>query len=342
MTVSGGLLQVESKLASQIIAKAGGTLAGTGTVQDVTVLAEGRLSPGDAGAGTLHAGSVVFGTSSVFAVELGGLSDRLDVSGGVTIAAGARLEVSLLDSFVPRPLSMGVLEYVIVDNDGADAVQGTFSGLADGAVIVLGGRTFTVDYRGGDGNDISLWLAVTMALSNDTGASSSDHVTSDATLGGSAEAYAIVTLTEGGAILGTTRADGENHWSFTPSGLADGIHTIVASEVDSKGATVSFTLDATAPVVTAALSKDTGSSSSDRVSTDATLVGQGEANAIVTLTEGGVALGTTTADGTGHWSFSPGGLADGAHVVVATEKDLAGTRAARRWASRSTGRLPCR
>ena len=42
-------------------------------------------------------------------------------------------------------------------------------------------------------------------------------------------------------------------WSFTPSGLADGAHTIVASQTDSFGntgsASLSFTLDTTAPVV---------------------------------------------------------------------------------------------
>ena len=42
-------------------------------------------------------------------------------------------------------------------------------------------------------------------------------------------------------------------WSFTPSGLADGAHTIVASQTDSFGntgsASLSFTLDTTAPLV---------------------------------------------------------------------------------------------
>ena len=42
-------------------------------------------------------------------------------------------------------------------------------------------------------------------------------------------------------------------WSFTPSGLVDGAHTIVASQTDAFGntgtASLSFTLDTTAPVV---------------------------------------------------------------------------------------------
>ena len=56
--------------------------------------------------------------------------------------------------------------------------------------------------------------------------------------------------------MGTTTVDGTGHWSFTPSGLADGVHTIVASATDAAGNTGSassgFTLYApawTMPVV---------------------------------------------------------------------------------------------
>ncbi len=59
---------------------------------------------------------------------------------------------------------------------------------------------------------------------------------------------------DGTAIAQTATANSGGVWTFTPTGLADGSHTIVASETDAAGntgsASFSFTLDTTAPVVT--------------------------------------------------------------------------------------------
>ncbi len=50
-------------------------------------------------------------------------------------------------------------------------------------------------------------------------------------------------------------------WTFTPTGLADGAHSLIASETDAAGKTgsaqVSLTLDTAVPVVTAARTWDT-------------------------------------------------------------------------------------
>ena len=63
---------------------------------------------------------------------------------------------------------------------------------------------------------------------------------------------------DGSAIATTVTANANGAWSFTPSGLAEGAHTIVASQTDSFGntgtASLSFTLDTTAPVVAIASS----------------------------------------------------------------------------------------
>ena len=51
----------------------------------------------------------------------------------------------------------------------------------------------------------------------------------------------------------TATANAQGVWTFTPSGLSDGAHTIVASQTDSFGntgsASLTFTLDTTAPTV---------------------------------------------------------------------------------------------
>ncbi|MDX1406839.1 MAG: HYR domain-containing protein, partial [Saprospiraceae bacterium] len=47
---------------------------------------------------------------------------------------------------------------VLIDNDGTDPIIGTFSGIAEGAAVDIGGISGKVSYIGGDGNDLSLVL----------------------------------------------------------------------------------------------------------------------------------------------------------------------------------------
>jgi len=79
-------------------------------------------------------------------------------------------------------------------------------------------------------------------------------------------------------------------------------------------------VDTTAPAVTEALVNNPGNTN---IATDPALTGGGDPSAVVTLTEGIVARGTTTANAAGVWSFTPA-LATGAHTIVATETDAAG------------------
>ena len=44
----------------------------------------------------------------------------------------------------------------------------------------------------------------------------------------------------------------------------------------------------------------------------------------MTLTEGSTVLGSTTANGSGVWAFTPTGLAQGAQTVTASETNAAG------------------
>jgi hypothetical protein len=45
-------------------------------------------------------------------------------------------------------------QYVIVSNDGAEPVSGTFTALPEGGSVSSSGFLFTISYHGGDGNDI--------------------------------------------------------------------------------------------------------------------------------------------------------------------------------------------
>lgn len=91
-TVSGGRLAVAGQ-AGTILLGADGTLSGTGTVGAVT--ASGRVAPGNS-IGTLSTGSLTFNNGSVYAVDIAAndTADKLDVTGTVTINAGAVVEVT--------------------------------------------------------------------------------------------------------------------------------------------------------------------------------------------------------------------------------------------------------
>jgi fibronectin-binding autotransporter adhesin len=44
--------------------------------------------------------------------------------------------------------------YTIINNAGSSPVAGTFNGLPQGASLLVGGKTFYINYKGGDGNDV--------------------------------------------------------------------------------------------------------------------------------------------------------------------------------------------
>src|SRR3954447_26986170 len=72
------------------------------------------------------------------------------------------------------------------------------------------------------------------------------------------------------------------------------------------------------------LISDTGSSATDKLTSNPAVRGVGQANTLVTIKDGTTTLGTTMASSTGAWSFTPGAMANGAHLLTATQTYLAG------------------
>jgi fibronectin-binding autotransporter adhesin len=151
--VVGGTLLVNGSIASSDVAVLGSVLGGTGIVGSTEVLS-GSIRPGTSPGILTVAGDVSFSAGSTFDVELNGTTagtqyDQLAVQGGVNLG-GATLNVStgLIPAVGDR--------FVIINNDGADAVSGTFADLAEGAVVNLAGKPFRITYVGGDGNDVEL------------------------------------------------------------------------------------------------------------------------------------------------------------------------------------------
>jgi Ca2+-binding RTX toxin-like protein len=169
---------------------------------------------------------------------------------------------------------------------------------------------------------------MTVNLVSDTGASQTDFNTNNSALQGTAEANAVITIKEGATLLGTTTASASGNWSFTPTGLTDGTHVLSVTQTNAGGSNSTsnfgFTLDRLAPSPTVALLADSGVSATDLISNNPGLKGTADANSVVTIKEGAVTLGTTTTNASGNWSFTPTGLADGAHTFSVAQTDLAG------------------
>ncbi|MCA9330749.1 hypothetical protein KC957_01770 [Candidatus Saccharibacteria bacterium] len=142
----------------------GGIIMGTGKVGAVTIQNGGVIAPGMS-PGVLSTSNLVFEEGGVYKFEVAGSEagqyDQINVTGLVTLGNGT-LQVLPLSSFVPTPGQ----QFIIINNDGTDAVEGTFSGLAEGSVVSMDNVSFTISYKGGDGNDVVL---TAVPASPDTG-----------------------------------------------------------------------------------------------------------------------------------------------------------------------------
>ncbi len=173
---------------------------------------------------------------------------------------------------------------------------------------------------------------VITTASEDTGASSSDRITGDATLtlSGTADAGSTVTVSlDGVGVLGATTTDASGAWVFdyTNTTLADGTHVFTAVAADAEGsnspesAPFVVTVDTDAP----AAPSITGVSGGSLV-----FKGTAEAGSTVAVTRTGAGLlGTTTTDAAGAWTFTyADALAQGEHAFNATATDVAGNTSA--------------
>jgi len=125
------------------------------------LILNGTLAPGQSPGVFRVDGSVILKQGHAFQVEIGGASpgtdnsdhDQLAVTGTVTIENDVALDLQAFDGYVP---GLGDT-FVIVDNEGSDAIVGVFDGLPEGTIIsdFLGsGLSAVITYQGADGNDV--------------------------------------------------------------------------------------------------------------------------------------------------------------------------------------------
>ncbi len=170
--VFGGTLLVNSNQSSATgavnVSNTGTTLGGVGTIGGaVTVYSGASLAPGNGGNGNgpLSVPSITLAAGSYFKVDLNGWYagsgyDQLIVrSGGATIS-GSHLVIT-----VGAGLYLGQT-FKILNKQSSGAVTGTF---AQGSSITTGGYSFSINYAGGNGNDIVLTVTDTPTITTAVG-----------------------------------------------------------------------------------------------------------------------------------------------------------------------------
>lgn len=140
-------------LGGDVLVEAGGLLGGSGTLAgNVSIVSGGVHAPGNSiGTQTVTGNYVNSGRLEIEATP--SASDKLVVTGTVDIS-GATLDLSLSPATASswNPVNG---PYVVIDNDGADAIVGQFAAISANLVFL----DVWIDYAGGDGNDLTMELA---------------------------------------------------------------------------------------------------------------------------------------------------------------------------------------
>ncbi|HWT40628.1 MAG TPA: hypothetical protein VN081_05185 [Dongiaceae bacterium] len=140
----------------------GGILKGTGTANGIYVSNGGTIAPGHS-PGTLTATNYL-DIEGTYQAELqtsapGGYDQVIvgsssDTGTDVTIGANAVLDTQLYSGY---NIKKGDQFMIIKDLQASTyPVSGTFKGLPEGQQFAIGGITFNITYKGGDGNDVVL------------------------------------------------------------------------------------------------------------------------------------------------------------------------------------------
>lgn len=189
-SLNAGTLSVTGALVatSGVTVNSGATLGGSGSVfatsssNTLTVNNGGFLAPGvsginsGAGALTVNGNLILNGTlkADIAGTSAGTGYDQVIVKGDVTLGANSAFDVTY-------STSASGSTFVMIDNQGANAVTGTLSGLAEGGILASGGSRFITSYLGGNGNDITQKAISTPVVSvvDVTGAISEGSILTD-------------------------------------------------------------------------------------------------------------------------------------------------------------------
>ena len=229
MSHNGGTLTLNGgSITTANVNQSNGTLTLSGaTIGGAVTINGGTIAPFMAANGT---GTLTLAGSSTFLETISGSAagqfGRINVTGAVNLGGAT---FSLAASGTPYPAGT---TFTIIDNDAADAITGTFAGLAEGATVTSGGQSFAISYAGGSGNDVVLTAQAITTPTTTTLASSANpsasgqNVTFTATVAPPA-ATGTVSFYDGVVLLGTSPLV-IGTATFSTSALSVASHSITA------------------------------------------------------------------------------------------------------------------
>ena len=132
----------------------GGRLQSAHNVNIPLTVGGGTLAP--AGTKTLVSAALTLSAGSTYEVLLNGNTpvtqyDQIGATGPITIAGN----LSVIPGFLPNQGD----QFLIIDNQGTGPIIGQFAN-APGGIYAVGAMQFSVNYAGGDGNDVVLTTTV--------------------------------------------------------------------------------------------------------------------------------------------------------------------------------------
>ena len=175
------------------------------------------------------------------------------------------------------------------------------------------------------GNTSATSSAVTLTIDITAPATPAINNVGSTTISGTAEAGSTVKIYDSSTLLGTTTTASDGTWSLLVT-LTDGMHSLTATATDSVGNAGSASSAITPTIDTVAPSAPVFSNASGNTTAKTPiLAGMAEPSSTVKLYDGTTLLGTTTASGTGAWSFAmTAALTEGTHSLAAKATDAAG------------------
>jgi hypothetical protein len=139
-----------------------GQLGGTGTIAGAVAVGNGSgagavLTPGPSRTvpgRLIIQGGLTFNSDATYRLQINSTTASTDkvVANGVTINTGAQFTFEDLGA---GSLPAGTV-FTIINDTSTSLIAGTFSNLPDGSTFTSGANTFKANYKGGDGNNLTL------------------------------------------------------------------------------------------------------------------------------------------------------------------------------------------
>lgn len=99
----------------------------------------------------IYVHDLTINTNLTLTISSASAGDVAPVRVGGLVTLNGTLTINAIGA--PFPLGR---TYILIENDGVEAIIGTFTGLPEGTIFEAGGQLFRISYVGGTGNDVVL------------------------------------------------------------------------------------------------------------------------------------------------------------------------------------------